>query len=100
MSWFVYVVRLDDGFDRATRDRIVERMRDSGIACGRYFAPIHLQPYYSNRFGFEAGAFPICEAAADRAIALPFFNRITDAELDEVCDTLGSLIATSQSRVR
>jgi perosamine synthetase len=92
MSWFVYVVRLDASFDRERRDRLVREMQAKGIGCGRYFAPIHLQPYYAERFGYVRGDFPACEAAAERSIALPFFNRLTDAQLDEVCETFVGLL--------
>jgi perosamine synthetase len=87
ISWFVYVVRLNSRFDRSHRDRIWEEMRSRGIGCGRYFAPIHLQPIYRS-----AAHLPITEAVADRVLALPFFNRITETQIDEVCDTLNKII--------
>ncbi len=92
ISWFVYVVRLKDNFTRARRDSIVREMQNSGIGCGRYFAPIHLQPFYAATFGYKTGDFPAAEHAAERVIALPFFNRITDAQIEEVCSTLEKII--------
>ena len=91
VSWFVYVVRLRENFTRIQRDSIVSQMNQAGIGCGRYFAPIHLQPLYVEKFGYKAGDFPNAEHAAERVIALPFFNRITDAQIDEVCETLNDL---------
>ena len=91
ISWFVYVVRLQSHFTRAQRDAIVVEMNRAGIGCGRYFAPIHLQPLYVKKFGFRAGDFPAAECAAERVIALPFFNRITDAQIDEVGATMEKL---------
>lgn len=67
-------------------------MRGKGIGCGRYFAPIHLQPLYARSFGYRAGDFPEAEQSADRVIALPFFNKITDAQLDEVCQRLAESV--------
>ncbi len=87
VSWFVYVARLKENFTRAQRDSIVSEMNRFGIGCGRYFAPIHLQPFYVKTFGFKTGDFPAAEHAAERVVALPFFNRITDEEIDEVCAT-------------
>ncbi len=92
VSWFVYSVRLRAPLARPHRDRIVERMRARGIECGRYFAPIHLQPLYLRRFGYAPGDFPVCEAAADRSIALPFFTRLEDAQVEEVTDALRGLL--------
>ncbi len=91
-SWFVYVIRLSENFTRKERDFIVKELQKSGIGCGRYFAPIHLQPLYVKKFGYKAGDFPVAERAAERVIALPFFNRISGAQIDEVCETLEKLI--------
>jgi len=92
ISWFVYVVRLNENFTRAQRDLIVRQMNQAGIGCGRYFAPIHLQPFYVENFKYKTGDFPIAEHAAERVVALPFFNLITDAQIDEVCETLEKLL--------
>lgn len=92
ISWFVYVVGLSDAFTRGDRDQIVREMHRRGIGCGRYFAPIHLQPFYRQTFGYKPGDFPITERIAERTIALPFFNRITDNQIAEVCQTLTTLI--------
>ncbi len=69
-------------------------MNQAGIGCGRYFAPIHLQPFYAETFGFRTGDFPVAEHAAERVVALPFFNRITDWEIDEVGEMLEKLIVS------
>lgn len=85
ISWFVYVVRLDASFSEADRDSIVASLTQAGIGCGRYFAPIHMQPSYA---AWRNAALPVTEAQACRTIALPFFNRITEDEIAQVCDVL------------
>jgi len=92
MSWFVFVVRLSDRYSAADRDRILRELRSRGIACSNYFAPIHLQPFYVDRFGFKPGDFPVCEAVAARTIALPFHHELTENDIDRVCAELRSLL--------
>lgn len=92
ISWFVMVVRLSDDYGRADRDRIVQGLKDKGIASSNYFPPIHLQPFYVEQFGYRPGDFPICEALADRTIALPFHGRLSEAEVDTVCRELRRLL--------
>ncbi len=58
-----------------------------GIALGRYFAPIHLQPIYRSCPARKV-FFQVTEFQASCALALPFFNRIRDEQIDEVCRTL------------
>jgi perosamine synthetase len=87
----VYVVRLSDQFAQSQRDWIVREMTARGIGCGRYFAPIHQQSIYSDA-SFQRMALPVTEWNAARTLALPFFNRIEDSQLEEVCHTLEELI--------
>jgi perosamine synthetase len=92
MSWFVFVVRLSDQFDGADRDRILEALRDQGIGCSNYFVPIHLQPYMVERFGYKLGDFPVCEALAERTIALPFHKELSRSDVAAICGALRKLL--------
>jgi perosamine synthetase len=88
MSWFVFVVRLNDLFDPGDRDRIMQDLRDEGIGCNNYFPPIHLQPYMVEKFGHKPGDFPVCEYVAARTLALPFFGQMTTRQVNRVCEVL------------
>ncbi len=88
MSWFVYVVRVAPPVDR---DALIRRLSDSGIPCRPYFTPIHVQPFYRNRFGYAPGDLPVTEALGATSLALPFSSVMTEAQVDEVCDRLSAL---------
>lgn len=92
ISWFVYVVRLPHSVNR---DNVRERLAARGIATGRYFAPIHLQPAWKQR---QTGEKPlaITESIARRTLALPFFNRITAEQQDEVVSAMRLAIACTE----
>lgn len=92
MSWFVFVIRLVDEYGEHDRDRVLEALCERGIGCSAYFAPIHLQPLYRERFGFKPGVFPVCEGIAARTIALPFHHRLTESHVDRVCTELSGLL--------
>jgi len=92
MSWFVFVVRLNDLFEPGDRDLIIQDLRAAGIGCNIYFPPIHLQPYMVEKFGFKSGDFPVTEYISHRTIALPFFTKMTNYQIDRVCDTLEKVL--------
>jgi perosamine synthetase len=102
ISWFVYPVRLAVEFIAKDRDWICESLRRKGIATGRYFAPLHQQPVLAtHRFAKNAkgwgsqgtsSSLRQTEFVADRVIALPFFNELTEAEIQEVCGALAESI--------
>ncbi len=92
MSWFVFVVRLADRFTQEQRDQVLSDLRDQGIGCSNYFTPVHLQPFYAE-LGWRPGDFPVCEKVAARTLALPFYNRLSEADQDLVVDCLKSALA-------
>lgn len=98
MSWFVYVVRLQDEFTAAHRDQVLASLRAEGIGCSNYFAPIHLQSYFREMFAFRRGDFPVTEFVADRTIALPFFNNLTHSQIEIVTAALARAIGRLKRR--
>ncbi len=90
MSWFVYAVRVAPGVDR---DQLVERLLAARIPSRPYFAPIHLQPFMVERFGYQAGDFPVTEDLGNRGLAIPFSGVMSEAEVELVCEELGRALA-------
>ena len=88
VSWFVFVVRLAEKYSRQQRDNILQAMRVREIQVSNYFTPVHLQPFIAERFGLGEGDFPITESVAERTIALPFYNNLTEDEVAIVCEAL------------
>lgn len=93
MSWFVYVIRVDEDTDR---NEVMRKLRERGIGCRPYFTPIHLQPFYREMFGYNMGDFPVCEKVCDSTIALPFYGNMKEEDIDTVCSALEDCIRTSK----
>jgi len=85
MSWFVYVIRLDDNIDR---NKVIDYLTENGVSCKPYFTPIHLQPYMRELFGFKEGDFPITEKIGNSTIAIPFYNNLNEEEIDYVVEKI------------
>lgn len=96
ISWFVYVIRLNESCSRTQRDALIAYLKDHGIGCNTYFPAIHLQPFYRDR-GHAEGDFPLTEALSDRTIALPFFASMTREEVATVAQTLKNGLSTHSS---
>jgi dTDP-4-amino-4,6-dideoxygalactose transaminase len=88
ISWFVYAVRLPEHVDR---NRVQSELARRGIATGRYFPPIHLQPAWRVHSSALV-SLPLTESISRRMIALPFFNRIATTQQREVAEALGQAI--------
>ena len=91
VDWFVYVVRLDPTIDR---DRVLDALAAAGIPSRPYFTPIHLQPYYRDRFGFRPGDLPVTERVAGSTLALPFSSRLEPEQVERVADALTAAVVS------
>lgn len=85
MSWFVYVIRCTDGVDR---NGLMAALEAQGIPSRPYFTPIHLQPLYRDKFGWQRGDLPHTEKAGDTFLALPFSSVMTEQQVEYVCEHL------------
>jgi dTDP-4-amino-4,6-dideoxygalactose transaminase len=89
VSWFVYVVRFDASLNR---DKIAAELVSLGIPVRPYFIPIHLQPYLVEQFGYRPGDYPVTEDLGKRGLALPFSGKMTEAQVETVCQMLRQCI--------
>jgi perosamine synthetase len=92
MSWFVYVVQLAPGIDRAF---VMSRMAEEGAPTRAYFPPLHLQPYIRERLGTRPGDLPVTEEIASRTIALPFHGNMTAEQVDRVVAALAGAVSAA-----
>lgn len=88
----LYVVRLDETFPQS-RDAFVERMQQAGIGCSVHFIPVHLHPYYREKYDLAPGMFPVAERAFATMVSLPLSPAHTLAQIDRVIDTVRRLAA-------
>jgi dTDP-4-amino-4,6-dideoxygalactose transaminase len=91
-GWFVYVVRLADEVDR---DAVILALRERGIDSKSYLPSIHLFPHI-RELGYREGQFPVAEAASAHSLALPFFPRMGEAQIERVCAELGAAVDASR----
>jgi len=85
MSWFVYVVRIKPPADQSA---VMRKLGEAGVPSRPYFTPIHLQPFYTQTFGYRRGDYPVTEHLGDVSLALPFSSVMTEAQVEHVCSTL------------
>lgn len=85
MSWFVYVVRCEPEVDR---NKLMAYLLERDIPSRPYFTPIHLQPFYSQRFGWREGDLPNTEKAGGTYLALPFCGIMKSEQVHYVCKHL------------
>lgn len=83
-AWHLYVIQLKLNQLTKNRKQIFNLLRERNIGVHVHYIPLHLQPYYQNKFGYKRGDFPFSETYYDQAITLPLFPSMTDADCQRV----------------
>ena len=91
-AWHLYAVEIDSARTTRTRAEVFRAMRAAQIGVNVHYIPIHTQPYYA-ALGFRRGDFPVAEAYYARALSLPLFPGLSEAQQDRVVDTLRAALA-------
>jgi dTDP-4-amino-4,6-dideoxygalactose transaminase len=91
-AWHLYPIRLGDEAVAAieataeapARDRFIERLFALGIGCSVHYIPLHLQPYWRDRYQLKAADFPHSQHAFERMLSLPIYSGMGDADVERV----------------
>jgi dTDP-4-amino-4,6-dideoxygalactose transaminase len=86
-AWHLYVLRLADDAP-ITRDALIERLFAAGIGCSVHYIPLHLHPYWRDRYGLQPGQFPHSQRAYERMLSLPLYSRMTDDDVQRVAQAV------------
>ena len=68
-------------------------LRAENIGVNVHYIPVHMHPYYRERFGYRGGEFPVAEDAYRRLISLPMFHGMSDQDVEDVITAVGKMLA-------
>jgi dTDP-4-amino-4,6-dideoxygalactose transaminase len=83
-GYHLYTLLLDLERLRVDRDAVLAALAMENIGTGVHYRALHLQPYYSRRYGYRAGDFQNAEWISERTVSLPLSAKLGDADADDV----------------
>ena len=88
----IYVIQLDLEHLSMGRAEIFRALRAEGIGVNVHYIPVHLHPFYRERFGTGPGLCPVAEAAYERILTLPLFPSMTENDVSDVITAVGKVM--------
>jgi len=92
-AYHLYAIQLELSRLSCTRAEVFSALRAEGIGVNVHYIPVHLHPYYRQRFDYRAGDIPYAEAAYERLISLPIFPRMKDTDVEDVIRAVGKVLS-------
>jgi len=92
-AWHLYPIRLDLTKLCADRAEIFSALRAVGLGVNVHYIPVHMHPYYRERFGYRGGEYPLAEKAYQQLISLPMFHGMSEQDVERVINCIGTVMS-------
>ena len=96
-SWHLYVIQLDLEQLSIGRDEFIQRLSDKGISASVHFIPLHIQPYWRDRYHLSADDYPKALSAYNCAVSLPIHTRLSDQDVNYIIESTRSILGSNAS---
>ncbi len=93
-AWHLYVIRISKS-SPVSRDRFIELMSEMGIGCSVHFIPLHLQPYWRNKYGLKPEDFPDSLDVFEKVVSLPLYTKMTAHDQERVVVAVNEILNVS-----
>lgn len=91
-AWHLCVVLIGPETGR-DRDAVIAALHRAGIGTSVHFIPLHLHPYYRQRFQYAPGALPVAESLYRASLSLPLYPSLAAADLERICGVIRDTVA-------
>ena len=97
-AWHLFVIQLNLERLKINRNQFIEALREKEIGTSVHFIPLHLHPYYRDKFGYKPEDFPNATAVFERIISLPIYPKMTEGNVRDVIVAVRQLIQEYRCR--
>lgn len=91
-AYHLYVIRLATTDIGMTRADVFAALRAEGIGVNVHYVPVHLHPFYRDRFDTGPGLCPMAEQAYEQILTLPLFPQMTEMDVNDVVTALEKVL--------
>jgi len=93
-AWHIYLLRLRPDTLSIDRAEFIEELRRRNIGASVHFIPVHLHPYYRDRYQLKPEQFPVAQSNFERMLSLPLSPAHTDDDVADVIDAVTDIVRT------
>jgi dTDP-4-amino-4,6-dideoxygalactose transaminase len=91
-AWHLYVLRLNLDCSELSRNRFIEELKARNIGTSVHFIPIHLHPYYRDKYDYKPEDFPVAYREYQRLVSLPLSPRMDDGDVADVIEAVYDIV--------
>jgi len=93
-GWHLYMPRIIPEKLTVTRDDFIKKIISKGIGISVHFIPLHLMPYYKNKYNLKEHYYPETMKVYNTVFSLPIYPDLTEGQLERI---VSAVIETGMS---
>lgn len=96
-AWHLYVIRLNLGALSIDRNAFIEALKVRNIGTSVHYLPVHMHPYYRDKYGYKPEDCPVAADAFTRMLTLPLHPGLSDEDVQDVVDAVKDIISAHRA---
>ena len=88
----LYTILLNIGKLTLTRAEFIQELKRHNIGATVHYVPIHLHPYYRQRFRWTSDMYPNATWVYERTVTLPLYPRMTEGDVRDVIEAVRDIV--------
>ncbi len=93
-AWHLYVIRLNLAHLTIDRNAFIEELKARNIGISVHYLPVHMHPFYRDKYGYRPEDCPVAADAFSRMLTLPLHPGLSDEDVQDVVDAVRDIIST------
>ena len=93
-SWHLYVIRLNPGRINIDRNAFIEELKIRNIGTSVHYLPVHMHPFYRDKYGYKPEDCPVAADAYSRMLTLPLHPGLSDQDVLDVVEAVQDIVHT------
>jgi dTDP-4-amino-4,6-dideoxygalactose transaminase len=94
--YHLYAIRLNLERLAIDRGQFINQLKELKIGTSVHFIPLHLHPFYCERFGYRRGDLPCAESIYDRLLSLPLYPSMSERDVNDVIEAVNYISSTNR----
>ena len=91
-AFHLYPLQINFKSTKIDKKTLFKKLFKNKINLQVHYIPIHLQPYYRNKYGFNKGDFPNAEKFYEQEISLPIYPKLNRNNQIHIISTIKKLL--------
>jgi len=96
-AWHLYILRLHLERLQIDRSQFIAALKKRNIGTSVHFIPLHIHPYYRQRYGYQPQDYPVSYREYQRMISLPIYSRMSDQDVQDVIEAVSEIVVQNRT---